>query len=253
MPPLWQVALLALVQGVTEFLPVSSDGHLVVVQRLVGYPAAPLLLDIFLHLGTLLAILFFFRRDWLPLLTGWREPGNRRMVLWLVLGSLPTALIGLLFREPLEAMFLSPTAAGVGFLVTASFLFASRRVRLPAPPMAVMALLVGTVQGLAIAPGVSRSGLTIALALMLSQERLFAFRFSFLLSIPAVTGALLLEWRHLPTAAAELAPLLLGSMLAALVGWLALGLLRRVMQHDHFHRFAPYCLAAGVLVLTLLR
>jgi undecaprenyl-diphosphatase len=251
--PLWQILLLALVQGICEFLPISSDGHLAIVQHLIRFTSSPLITDIFLHLGTLLAVLFFFRRDWLRLLTGWREAANQRMILWLVLGSIPTALIGFLFKDHLERLFSSPTAAGIGFLITAAFLFASHRVRLPAPPMAVAALLIGVAQGLAIAPGVSRSGLTIALALILSQDRDFAFRFSFLLSIPAIGGALLLEWRHVPPVGPGLQMLLLGTAVAALVGGAALVLLRRIMRSNRFHMFWGYCLGAGVLVLLLLR
>jgi undecaprenyl-diphosphatase len=249
MPPLWQILILSLIQGLTEFLPVSSSGHLVIVQHLFRFRDPAVLLDVILHVGTLLAVLIYFRRDLTRLVLRFYEREQRRLILLLILATLPTALIALLFRGFFESLFSRPHAAGMGFLATALLLFLSRRVRFPKTDPRLAAVVIGIFQGLAIMPGLSRSGTTIAVALMLGLGAEFSFRFSFLLSIPAILGALVLKVGDLPESAAQLAPLGFALVLAALFGLLALGILKRVLGSGKFHRFAYYCLAAGILVL----
>jgi undecaprenyl-diphosphatase len=249
MPPLWQILILALIQGLTEFLPVSSSGHLVIAQHLMRFGASSLLFDIILHAGTLLAVLTYFRRDLIRLVLRFYEREQRRLILLLALATFPTALIALPFRGFFESLFSSPRAAGIGFLATALLLFLSHRVWFPKTDPRLAAIVIGIFQGLAIMPGLSRSGTTIAVALMLGLGAEFSFRFSFLLSIPAILGALLLKVRDLPASPNQLAPLGFALVLAALFGLLALGILKRVLGSGKFHRFAYYCLAAGILVL----
>jgi len=256
------------VQGLTEFLPVSSSGHLVVAERLLKFEQPSLLTTVVLHLGTLVATAIVFRKDLLALLLAAprlfrrRRPGetadlDAKLLLLLALGSVPTAAIGLLFRDAFERMFSSVAFVGVGFLLTALVLFATgftrverRRPLERATPLD--ALVIGVAQGLAIAPGVSRSGSTIATALFLGLDRGLAGRFSFLLSLPAVLGANVLELRHVGDegwGAVGWAPLAIGALVSLATGVAALVWLLGGVRRGRLHRFAYYCAAAGVATL----
>lgn len=254
-----QAFLLGVIQGLTEFLPVSSSGHLVLGQRLLGLGQPELLFDVAVHVGTLLAVVVFFRRDLYLMLKGLR-PGDGeakagRRLLWLVIaGSVPTALMGFLLKDSFERMFGSVFAVGVALILTGVFLALTRLA--PAGTRGIgrmgtgRALLVGLAQGLAITPGISRSGATISAGLFLGLERDLAARFSFVLSIPAILGALLLQVSEIePGASLALSPLLIGALSAALVGYLALKLLIRLLEKGRLHWFAPYCWGLGVLAL----
>ena len=268
---MWLFAIvLGIVQGLTEFLPISSSGHLVLVQQL--WPQAPLspqaqlLFDAAVHVATLLAVLWVFRRrvGWLvralfypsPLTAEERAMGLR---LWALLGigTLPTVALGLALRGPIERAFSSTTAVGAALLATGTLLFIAGR-RAGGRGLAEMrprdALLIGVMQGLAIFPGVSRSGFTIATGLLLGLKRELAAEFSFLLSAPAILGALLLEVQGLrgaPDTATALGPLLLGSLLALITGVLALRWLLRLLRRGHLRVFAYYCWPLGLTALAL--
>jgi len=265
--------LLAIVQGLTEFLPVSSDGHLALVQewirRTTGRSLAnPLGFDVLLHLGTLAAVALYFRADLLRLAREcWRGAGPagstfeaRREVALMALALVPTGAIGLLLRPTVHRLMLSPRAVALGIGVTGLVLLASRPFVLAAPRRpepsritALQAICVGAAQGLAVLPGVSRSGLTIATGLATGMGAAGAFRFSFLLSIPAVAGALLVETAFAADPLAGSGWLAaFGALVSGLVGWMALGLLAAFLRSARFHHFAWYCLAVGVLGLTFL-
>jgi len=249
---LWQVIVLGMLQGVTEFLPVSSSGHLVIAQQWMGINSPSLMLyDVFFHAGTLLAVLVYFRKDIWQLTRYIYQPDNRRLATWIILGTVPTALIGFLAKDWIEGLFSSSRAAAIGLLITAALLILSTRLRFKSPPMWLTALLIGTIQGVAIVPGISRSGSTIALALILSLGYAFAFRFSFLLSIPAVGGAFLLELMHMETAPDSWLTVAIGVLMAALFGLAALWLLEKVMKRNRLHWFAIYCTVLALLVLVL--
>jgi undecaprenyl-diphosphatase len=248
-----KVILLAVIQGFTEFFPVSSSGHLLVFQKLLDFATLPLVYDIFFHLGTLLAVVVYFFRDLKPLALRFYEKENLRMLLLLATASLPTALIGFAFKDFFEALFETISYLGFAFLFTAAVLLISRFLRLKKKlPDFPAAFLIGVAQGIAIIPGVSRSGMTIAVALVLGLGFEFSFRFSFLLSIPAVLGAVLLEAGEIPWGGGHWPQLALAVLVAALAGFLALGLLKRILIRDRFHRFAPYLLVLGVLVFLFL-
>ncbi len=261
MPNTVQAVILGLIQGLTEFLPVSSSGHLVLAQRLLGLREPVLTFDIALHLGTLVAVIIFFRRDIAGIVQGILGRGAERtsytrLLLLIILGSLPTAVVGLAFKDTFEAMFASVTAVGVSLLITGALLLAAGLAGRPRRDLAETrswhALLIGLAQGLAITPGISRSGSTISTALLLGLKRELAVRFSFLLSIPAILGAVALQVLDLP-AGADLAwgPLLLGALVAGLSGWLALKLLLDLVKRGRIHWFAYYCGALGLLALVL--
>ena len=266
--PLLVIALLALIQGLCEFLPVSSSGHLALAQILLGFPGPDLVLDLTLHLGTLLAVAWFYRQSLvalfkelrllpgalaspktLPGLVGARP--DFRLGFLIVVASLPTAAIGLGFQDLLGSLFESPLAVGICLCATGLVLLATRQLK-PGEAgvldMTVLqALAIGAAQGLAIAPGLSRSGLTIACALMLGLKRDLAARFSFLLSIPAIAGGLALSLGQGMESSFPAGLLLFGLALAAICGWWALAILTALVDRGRFALFAPWCLGAGLL------
>lgn len=260
--------MLGAVQGLTEFLPVSSSGHLVVFERLLRFDRPPLLTTVVLHLGTLVATALYFRRDLVALAAAAprvfsRREGNApdpeaRLLVLLVVGCVPTAVIGLLFRDLFERAFSSSIAVGVGFLVSAVILFLTRFAREEGrrkveAMTARDALAIGLAQGVAIAPGVSRSGATISTALFAGLDRELCGRYSFLLSVPAVLGANCLELRHVGDegwGSVPAIPLAIGALVSFAVGLLALRLLLLLVRRGKFFRFSYYCAAAGVATLA---
>lgn len=254
-----ETALLGIVQGLTEFLPVSSSGHLVVFQHLLGFKEPELLLDASLHLGTLGAVILTLRGDLKSMLSELWPPRpsalKGSLLVAVVLGSIPTAIMGLLFKEPFEAMFASTRTVGAMLLLTGGVVSLSRwapgRLGPKTRVGALAALGIGVAQGLAIIPGLSRSGLTIVCGLLFGLQRDLAGRFSFLLAIPAITGALLLQMNPQAWARVGPAPLLTGFAVAFVVGFLALKWLLRIVRAGHLAYFAPYCWIAGILALCL--
>ena len=270
-----EAIVLGTVQGLTEFLPVSSSGHLVLFQNLFGLKEPELLFDICLHVGTLSAVIIVFYREILDILKALFQfpvrmktaggftrlcetDASIRMALLIVVGSIPTAVIGLLFKKITDQLFGSITIVGVMLLVTGTILWFTRNIRGDGRPISKTtlkdALLIGIIQGLAILPGISRSGSTISTALFLGIDRKVAGRYSFLLSIPAIIGALLLglDSPELHTAI-PMGTIIVGSVVSALVGWFALVILLRVVDRGQLHRFAPYCWLVGVVTLVLAR
>lgn len=265
-PDAFQVLVLAVVQGLTEFLPVSSSGHLVLVEHLTGVEEdQALLLAIALHVGTLFAVLAVYRSSVWQVTRDFFT-GRFREGLMIVLGTLPTVLVGLFARDLVKEAFAEARSAGVGLLITAVILIVSdwmrrRRQGLAAAPTGrtevgvVDALLIGCAQAFAILPGVSRSGSTIGTGLLRGLEPAAAARFSFLLSIPAILGAAVLEGKDLIEESAESVDGLLlaaGLVVAALVGWVALRLLLAFLARGAFRWFALYCALLGTAVLLFL-
>lgn len=263
---LWFALLLGLVQGVAEFLPVSSSGHLALLQHffrseLPGESA--LLFDVLLHLGTLGAVLAAYRRELgamlraLPPRPGAGEGGEGRLLGLLCLGSLPL-VPAVLLKGRIEGLFAKPLFIGCALLFTGCLLYLSGRV-LPGgetekTAKASRALGVGCAQALALLPGVSRSGSTIAAGLFLGFRRDFAVRFSFLLSVPAVLGAGALELRELARTGFDpslLPPCALGASAAAVSGFFAIRLVQRLTEGGRSGLFAWYCWGAGALAILL--
>lgn len=250
-----QAVLLGAVQGVTEFFPVSSSGHLVICQALFGLREPSLAFDIFLHAGTLVAVAVFFARDIARLFTT-----DRRTLLLLAVASVPACVVGLLFKDHIEALFASPRTVGFMLVATGVWLaaasaygfFKTRKGRDGAPKELGVApsLAVGLAQAVAVIPGISRSGATIATGILsgLGNER--AFRFAFLLSLPAVGGACVLKARKIGAALAgpESAVFLAGGITAMLVGLASIGLLRRMVRENRLSIFGIYCIVVGGIV-----
>ncbi|MCR4418778.1 MAG: undecaprenyl-diphosphate phosphatase [Clostridia bacterium] len=247
-----QALVLGLVQGLTEFLPISSSGHLVIFQEWLGVGTPGLLFEVMVHFGTLLAVVAAFWRDILDIL---RRPWHKMLVLILV-GTVPAGLMGLLLEPVFSAAFESLFVVGAALLVTGLLLWWAGR-RPPgrkglATTSLLDALAVGFGQGLAITPGLSRSGTTIAFALLRGMERQMAFRYSFLLSIPAVLGANLWEARSL---AGEVGGIgipptyWLAVGVAAISGYVAIRFLLAVLTHGRLYCFSYYCWLLGGAVL----
>ncbi len=261
-----EAIILGIVQGLTEFLPISSSGHLVLGQELLGvldHGSKDVLFEVVLHLGTLVAVLVALWRDVLRLLQA-LLPGKpqekapaRKLILWIFLSTLPTGLIGFLLRDQFEAAFTRPWFVSAMLLVTASILFIGDRL----PRKNVVAeelgplrsLWLGIAQSLAILPGVSRSGTTIVAGIAAGAKPEEAARYSFLISIPAVLGALVLELPDLFAGTAALRyssmELLVGFAAAAVVGYLALQWLLVAVRKRNLSWFALYCAVVGVVAL----
>lgn len=264
----FESVFLGLVQGITEFLPVSSSGHLVLFQKFLGITAPALFFDTLLHCGTLLAVVAALRKDVWNLI---RHPFQRLAAL-LVMATVVTVVIALFFKDTIEEAFVSGKWLGQAFLATALALFISEylshrpgRLRNDAEMDWFDAVLIGGLQGIAIIPGVSRSGFTLSGALSRKLERDLAARFSFLLSIPAILGALVLQLKELyeishfqsvnPAAAegliAGLNPLTLiaGTLTAALVGFGTVTLMLRIVRERSLTGFGVYTALLGLLIL----
>lgn len=249
----WQGALLGLVQGLTEFLPVSSSGHLVITEQVLGVRRGGVAFEVALHVATLAAVLVVYRARIWNLLQGIRDRQRRawRYVGLLAVATVPAGLAGVLLGDWFEQAFNSLGAVGVDLLVTGAILWSTKRAVVrpeSEEPGWSGAAAIGLAQAFAIMPGISRSGSTVAAALWVGVPPARAAEFSFLLSVPVIAGAGVLELPKLSAGAAPVgAGVLALSMLAALVsGVLAIKVLVRLLERGAFHRFAPYCWALGL-------
>lgn len=253
-----EAALLGLVQGLTEFLPVSSDGHLVIVQRLLGITEKGIVFEIVVHVATLASVLLFYRERVLQLARGVlaRQPEALRYGGKLALATLPAVFAALAFGDFLESQFESARAAAIGLLVTGAVLWTTRHRRASPGPEELAwstAFWMGCAQAIAILPGVSRSGLTLAAALALGVAPVAAAEFSFLMSVAAITGAAVWELPELlaspPGHGAALAT---GALTALVAGVGAIWFCVRLLRSGSLHWFAYYTWAAGLGMLVWL-
>ena len=282
---MFESIILGLLQGLAEFLPISSSGHLVIGHELLNMNEAGMFFDIMLHAGTLLSIFVVFRKKIVDIIVGClrRDKEQLREAGYIVLASIPTAMIGLGFKDALETLFVNPRAVCVAELFTGLLLFTSQwgptGAKHPDNEGVKMnwwrALVTGTVQGIACIPGISRSGSTISAMMFMGVNRKYAGEFSFLMSIPAVGGAALLDcikWIKCqnvekvaqmalenPEKAAKCAEagnftpeLLVGMVVAFIFGVIALKWLMNFVQKGKFQHFAWYVWAVGILGLIFL-
>lgn len=269
-----QAVVLGLLQGATEFIPVSSSGHLVIVPWLLGWPHSSLLFDAIVHWGTLVAIFLFFWRDfWAMIVAGIQSifklslaDPMARLAWFIVAGSIPAAVFGLLFKDFIEGLFegeMAPLVAGVSLLITAGLLSGSEQMtkrlgnRREVEDMGwADAIFIGVAQVLALLPGVSRSGSTIAAGLGRGITREAAARFSFLLGTPAFLGAGLLQIGDAlaedPSVLTSQAPVLIvGFVVSAITGFAAIRFMLAYLRDHNLYVFAAYCLVAGLAVIGL--
>ena len=252
---MFEAVLWGLVQGLTEFLPISSSGHLVLVPAFVGVDQPDLATSAVLHLGTLAAVVAFYRRDLLKLTRFRREPDARRILALLAIGTVP-AVIGVFVEDQIGSLQEDTTAVALALLVTGVVLvvsgwFMSGRLSLERLPLKD-GFLIGVAQAIALIPGISRSGMTIAAGLSRNLERTEAARFSFLLAVPAIAGAGLLQGLELIGAGGFGAEVWVGMVVAAVSGYLAIAVLLRALNRFGLRPFALYCFAVGIIALILL-
>ena len=253
-----EAIVLGAVQGITEFLPVSSSGHLVLLQRILGISEPTLFFDTMLHVGTLAAVFIVLWKDIWAILC---RP-VQKLTGFLILATLPMVVIALVFKDAVEAAFHSPTFLGFLFLVTATVLVVSEvlsrrsgKQRTADDMTWVDALVIGLFQGAAIMPAISRSGMTLSGALIRKLDRDFAARFSFLLSIPAILGALVFQLKDLFggegnfEAGISLVPIIAGTLTAALVGVFSVRLMLKIVRERSLFGFAIYVSILGILII----
>lgn len=268
---LWVVILLAVVQGLTEFFPVSSSGHLVILEALFGTrqgnAQAGLIFEIAVHLGTLGAVIIFYRakvfllcKAFLATVSsgkgGYEKYRNEMRYIGLViLGTIPAGVVGVLFHDQVEATFDSPSLSALLLVATGIYLLMTRMRAVRGSLGWQTALIIGVAQAIAILPGCSRSGWTITTGLLLGVGFAEAAEYSFMLSIPAILGALVLTLVKEPgvLSAGSLAPLAIGAAAAFLAGLVALKLLIGILTKGVFHRFAYYLLPAGIAAFVYFR
>ncbi len=248
--------ILGLIQGLTEFLPVSSSGHLVVLQALFGTEQQGILVEIVVHVATLVSVLVFYRRRVEALITGALR-GHRDALTYglkLVVATVPAVVLVLIAGDFMDGLFESPAVAGIGFLITGTILWSTRKTAPTAKfsePGWGAALWIGCAQALAIMPGISRSGATVAAALALGVAPLAAAEFSFLMSVIAISGAAI---RALPELGAApsgvIGPLAIAGASALVFGVAAIWLFVRLLQSRGFHYFAYYTWALGFAVFA---
>ena len=251
---IFHAIVLGIVQGLTEFLPISSSGHLVLVPWLFKWKDLGLTFDVALHVGTLFALIVYFWKDWINIFKKWKEP-----LLWLlVTGCLPAAVFGYKFDKYFETVFRSPILIasfliGMGLVLLSAELFGTKIRELKAINLKD-ALGIGFAQVLALMPGVSRSGITITAGLFAGLTRETAARFSFLLATPIVFGAGVLKLKHVAKYGipqAEILPFILGTAFAAFSGYLAIKYLLRFLQKHTLYVFVWYRLIFGLIVILV--
>jgi undecaprenyl-diphosphatase len=244
------------VQGVTEFLPISSSGHLVLVPALLDKEPPGIATTAVLHLGTLAAVLLYFRTDVAALGRFHRDEGARRLLGLLVVGTIPAVVAGLLLESALDELFETPSRVGLALIATGLVLLASRwlmgRLRTLAEAGVSDAVVVGLAQAVALIPGVSRSGMTITASLGKRFSEVESARFSFLLAIPVIFGAGLKELLDLAGEGGVGWELAVGVAVAAVSGYLAIAVLIRTLTRIGMYPFAVYCFAAGIYALAAL-
>ena len=255
----WEAVFLGALQGATEFFPVSSSGHLVVGQTLLGLEIPGVQFEVAVHVATLISVLVIYRSRLIDLLGGMmrRDRNDWQYVGLLALATLPAALVGVFFAEAIEALFESPFVPAAAFLVTGAVLWSTRWARGREDwkkPGWGGALLIGFAQAFALVPGISRSGMTVAMALWLGVAAEEAAAFSFLMAIPAIAGA---AWFQMPDLASQGltlsgTALAAGSIVAAITGILAIKAFVTLLARKTFHRFAIYCWALGLGFLLYL-
>jgi undecaprenyl-diphosphatase len=264
-----QGIIIGIVQGLTEFLPVSSSAHLVFIQKLLGVESS-LAFDTFLHLGTLIAVLWFFRYDIIKMLKSWwlsigdilqgrfregfYEDPYKRLAWYVILATIPVGIVGVLFEDSVDALFSGALYVPAFFLfVTGTILYLSQRMTSGEINYNTItkkeALFMGLGQACAILPGLSRSGTTIAAGLTIGLDKEFAAKFSFILSIPAIFGAFILQAKDIGSAMdANFLPVFLGFIAAIIAGYVAIKWMLDLVQNKSLDIFAYYCWLMGLIV-----
>jgi undecaprenyl-diphosphatase len=242
--------ILGIIQGITEFLPVSSSGHLVIIQKLIGVTEQAVAVSIVLHLGTSLALVIFFFKDILNLLR------NTRLLSYIIIVTLVTGIIGISGKGFFEKLFNSPRLVAVALIFTGIILILTRKfMEKKRSALNIKdALILGLTQGFAIIPGISRSGITISMLLFRGLDRETSFKFAFLVSIPAVFGAAILEAKEIGLACNPgSGNLIIGFIFSLLTGLLSLRILKIILGKAKLYYFGYYCIIIAVITLLFIK
>jgi len=234
-----QAIILGVVQGITEWLPISSSGHLVVFQKIFGINP-PVFFDILLHVGSLLAVLIYFRKDILAI--------TRKNLAYIIVATGVTGAIALIIKEPIKALFSNTSLVGVAFIATGLLLLATKFFKGREDLQIKHPILLGIAQAAAILPGISRSGATISAGIISGADKEKIAKFSFLMSIPAIIGATIIEWE---IGAVDLLPTILGISAAFVSGYLSIDLLMKLIRKNGFWKFSIYLFLIGAITLLL--
>lgn len=261
---IFQALILGLVQGLTEFLPISSSAHLALAPFLFGWKDPGLAFDVALHFGTLIAVLWYFRREWAQLIAATMgimrtrriETVEQKRVVFLILATIPGAIGGLLLEKKAETVFRAPALTASALIVMGIILWAADRFSTQGRPLERMrwldALLIGLAQVIALVPGVSRSGSTISAGRALSFDRQSAAIFSFLMSMPIIAAAVILKAPDVLAEGGIGMPVVMGVLAAAISSWLAIAVLLRYVSKHSYGVFALYRVVLGLVVLAIL-
>jgi len=258
-----QGIILAIVQGLTEFLPVSSSGHLAVIQNLFNLQGSQVAFDVLLHLGTLTAILFYFRSSWKwiisdcwqalkPSKKAWSLPGFR-LFIFVIIGTIPAGLFGIFFKDKIESVFNFNFFIALAWIFTGGWLLLTRVIKPSDKKLSLgRSLAIGVAQAIALFPGVSRSGSTIMAGWLLGVDKKTAFHYSFYLAIPAILGATILEAKDISNFDPnQWINGIIGFVVSAIVGFFALKLLDKVLKSERLYYFGFYCIIIGIVTLVL--
>ncbi len=255
---IFEAIILGIIQGLTEFLPVSSSGHLVIFQEILGMEEPGVTLEVLLHFGTLFSVIWVFRKDFKGLFLFWRDQQQQYFLFMILCGVAVTAAIGLFFNNYVDILFKSTLLVGFMLLVTGTILKLLTIIPRGDKKIATMkvsdAVWIGLLQGLAIIPGISRSGSTIMAALWRGLDNETAVRYSFILSAPVIFGATLLEIKDLIMVGIEqhmLINYIIGGLMSFLAGVFAIKVFIRLLTGRKLHYFSYYCWIVGCLVIGL--
>ncbi|MEM5853753.1 MAG: undecaprenyl-diphosphate phosphatase [Candidatus Aenigmatarchaeota archaeon] len=243
-----QAFVLAVVQGLTEWFPVSSSAHLVAFQRFLGMKAS-VAFDVMLHLGTLFAVIYFLRKDLIELMKFKRN--NEKMFAYIIIGSLPIAFFGFLFKNFFEFFFSSSIAVGIALIINGLILYSTKFFQSKRKMNFFDSFLIGIAQVFSLFPGISRSGITISTALVRGINKTTAYKFSFFISILPIIGAALMKSGEIDFSQESLETFLIGISVSGLVGYVALKTIARIVLKGSFYKFAYYCWIFGIIVLAL--
>ncbi|MDP3882809.1 MAG: undecaprenyl-diphosphatase UppP [Candidatus Staskawiczbacteria bacterium] len=252
-----QSLILGAVQGITEFLPVSSSGHLVLMQKILGIKEPPIFFDTLIHFATLLAVVYYLRKEIFSIIKGIKQKENQKLVVLIALATVPAVVVGFLLKDKIEGIFNSLDLLSITFLLTALILYATKFLKNSQKELKNAnwkdSLFVGIFQALAILPGVSRSGSTISAGLFLGLKREDAFKFSFLLAIPVIFGAMVLQIFDFKTGNLNGGFLVnfTGFLTAVIFGFLSLKILEKIAVRGKLHYFAYYCLALALIIFFI--
>ena len=252
-----QALILGIIQGITEFLPVSSSGHLALIQNLIG--EVNVSFDVILHMATLLAVLVYFSKDIWNLIKGffsfsWKDERFRTCI-YIIIASIPIALIGYGFRYFIYSLFNNLYVVSLGFFISGMFLFTASFVSKRNKKFNLRnTFVIGLAQVLALVPGISRSGSTVSTGMLQGMDREKAIRFSFLLAIPAMIGAVLVNFTDIKPGTVEILPFVIGFIFAFVFGLFAINLFMKWLKIKRFRYFAYYCwiLALISLIVSLI-